>query len=112
MLEGAGNRGRQELQPAADVFARHGVITLIYDKRKVGYSLLRRDYDLLAADAVAAVALLATRGDVDPSRLGLWAQSEGGLRRAARVPSIESGQVRDNSRRDRGDASGADRLGL
>ena len=61
MLEGAGNRGRQELQPAAEVFARHGVITLIYDKRKVGYSLLQRDYGLLAADAVAAVALLATR---------------------------------------------------
>ena len=77
MLEGAGHRGRQELQPAAEVFARRGVITLIYDKRKVGYSLLRRDYDLLAADAVAAVALLATRRDVDPSRLGLWAQSEG-----------------------------------
>jgi uncharacterized protein len=77
MLEGAGNRGRQELQPAAEVFARHGVITLIYDKRKVGYSLLRRDYELLADDAVAAVALLATRRDVDPSRLGLWAQSEG-----------------------------------
>jgi hypothetical protein len=77
MLEGAGNRGRQELQPAAEVFAQHGVITLIYDKRRVGYSLLRRDYGLLAADAVAAVAVLATRGDVDPSRLGLWAQSEG-----------------------------------
>jgi hypothetical protein len=77
MLEGAGNRGRQELQPAAEVFAQHGVITLIYDKRKVGYSLLRRDYGLLAADAVAAVAVLATRRDVDPARLGLWAQSEG-----------------------------------
>jgi uncharacterized protein len=77
MLEGAGNRGREELQPAAEMFARRGVITLIYDKRTVGYSLLRRDYDLLAADAIAAVALLATRRDVDPSRLGLWAQSEG-----------------------------------
>ncbi|HET9562959.1 MAG TPA: hypothetical protein VFP27_00225, partial [Mycobacterium sp.] len=77
MLEGAGNRGRQELQPAAEVFARRGVITLIYDKRTVGYRLLQRDYGLLADDAVAAVALLATRRDVDPSRLGLWAQSEG-----------------------------------
>jgi uncharacterized protein len=77
MLEGAGHRGRQELQPAAEAFARQGVITLIYDKRRVGYSLLRRDYDLLAADAVAAVTLLAIRRDVDPSRLGLWAQSEG-----------------------------------
>ena len=77
MLEGAGNRGRQELQPGAEAFARRGVITLIYDKRSVGYSLLRRDYGLLADDAIAAVALLATRRDVDPSRLGLWAQSEG-----------------------------------
>jgi hypothetical protein len=77
MLEGAGNRGRQELQPAAQAFARRGVITLIYDKRKDGYTLLRRDYGLLAADAVAAVALLANRPDVDRSRLGLWAQSEG-----------------------------------
>jgi hypothetical protein len=77
MLEGAGNRGRQELQPAAEVFARHGIVTPIYDKRRVGYSILRRDFGLLAADAVAAVALLSTRGDVDPSRLGLWAQSEG-----------------------------------
>jgi uncharacterized protein len=77
MLEGAGNRGRQELQPGAEAFARRGVITLIYDKRKVGYSVLRRDYGLGADDAIAAVALLATRRDVDPSRLGLWAQSEG-----------------------------------
>jgi uncharacterized protein len=77
MLEGAGNRGRQELQPGAEAFARRGVIALIYDKRKVGYSLLSRDYGLLAADAIAAVALLATRSDVDASRLGLWAQSEG-----------------------------------
>ena len=77
MLEGAGNRGRQELQPAAEAFARRGVITLIYDKRTAGYSLLRRDYGVLADDAIAAVALLASRRDVDPARLGLWAQSEG-----------------------------------
>jgi hypothetical protein len=77
MLEGAGNRGRQELQPAAKAFARRGVMTLIYVKRTVGYNLLRRDYGLLADDAVAAIALLASRGDVDRSRLGLWAQSEG-----------------------------------
>jgi hypothetical protein len=77
MLEGAGNRGRQELQPAAEAFARRGVVALIYDKRTVGYSLLSRDYDLLATDAVAAVAMLATRRDIDRSRLGLWAQSEG-----------------------------------
>jgi hypothetical protein len=93
MLEGAGNRGRQELQPAAEAFARHGIVTLIYDKRRVGYSLLRRDFGLLAADAVAAVALLSTRGDVDPSRLGLWAQSEGPT--SPRSPTV--GRVRSSS---------------
>jgi len=77
MLEGAGNRGRQDLQPAAEAFARRGIVALIYDKRTVGYSLLSRDYDLLATDAIAAVAMLATRRDIDRSRLGLWAQSEG-----------------------------------
>jgi hypothetical protein len=112
MLEGAGNRGRHELQPAAEVFARRGVITLIYDKRKVGYSLLRRDYGLLAADAIAAVALLATRPDVDPSRLGLWAQSEGAYVAPLACLGVERSQVRGHSRRGRGDSSGADRLGL
>ena len=34
------------------------------------------------------------------------------LRRPARLPSVECGQVRDHSRRGRGDSSGADRLGL
>ena len=111
MLEGAGNRGRQELQPAAEAFARRGVTTLVYDKRKVGYSLLRRDYALLADDA-AAVALMATRRDVDPSRPRIVGPIGRCLRRAARLPSVECGQVRDHSRRGRGDSSGADRLGL
>ena len=35
-----------------------------------------------------------------------------GLRRPAGLPSVERGQVRDYSRRGRGDSSGADRVGL
>jgi hypothetical protein len=77
MVEGAGNRGRQELRPAAEAFARHGIVTLIYDKRTVGYSLFHRDYSVLADDALAGLRLLRSRTDVDPARLGLWAQSEG-----------------------------------
>jgi uncharacterized protein len=77
MLQGAGNRGRQELRAEAEAFARRGVVTLIYDKRTVGYSLLRRDYSVLADDALAGVRLLRARGDVDPASVGLWAQSEG-----------------------------------
>ncbi|MEU5941075.1 hypothetical protein ABZ807_18190 [Micromonospora sp. NPDC047548] len=77
MIEGAGNRGRQELRSAAETFARQGIVTLIYDKRTVGYSLLHRDYSLLADDALAGLQLLRSRADVDPARLGMWALSEG-----------------------------------
>jgi uncharacterized protein len=77
MVQGAGNRGRDELLPEAEEFARHGIVTLIYDKRTVGYSLFHRDYSVLADDALAGVRLLRSRADVDPARLGMWAQSEG-----------------------------------
>jgi uncharacterized protein len=77
MLQGAGNRGRQELRAEAEAFARRGVVTLIYDKRTEGYSLLHRDYSVLANDALAGLRLLRARGDVDPASVGLWAQSEG-----------------------------------
>jgi hypothetical protein len=77
MLEGAGNRGRAYLLPEAEAYARHGIVTLVYDKRTVGYSMLHRDYGLLADDALAGVRVLRTRADVDPARVGLWALSEG-----------------------------------
>ena len=77
MVEGAGNRGRQELRPAAEAFARHGIVTLIYDKRTAGYNLFHRDYSVLADDALAGLQLLRARADVDPARLGMWALSEG-----------------------------------
>ncbi|GAB3868369.1 alpha/beta hydrolase family protein [Dactylosporangium cerinum] len=77
MLEGAGNRGRSYLRPEAEAYARHGVVTLIYDKRTEGYSAVHRDFSLLADDALAGLRLLRDRPDVDPSHLGLWALSEG-----------------------------------
>ncbi|GAA3297478.1 alpha/beta hydrolase [Dactylosporangium vinaceum] len=77
MLEGAGNRGRDYLRTEAEVFARRGIVTLIYDKRTEGYSLLHRDYSVLADDALAGLQLLRSRPDVDPAQLGMWALSEG-----------------------------------
>ncbi|WP_214404845.1 alpha/beta hydrolase family protein [Pseudonocardia lacus] len=77
MLQGAGNRDVQELRPAAEAFARRGIVTLLYSKRTVGYSLFHRDYGVLADDALAGLQLLRSRPDVDRARLGLWAQSEG-----------------------------------
>lgn len=77
MLSGAGNTGRAELLPEAEAFARHGIVTLVYDKRTVGYSFFHRDYSVLAEDALAGLRLLRARADVDPARVGLWALSEG-----------------------------------
>ncbi|MET7420430.1 hypothetical protein [Dactylosporangium sp. NPDC005555] len=77
MLEGAGNRGRGYLRGEAEAYARHGVATLTYDKRTDGYSMLHRDFSVLADDALAGLRLLRDRPDVDPSRLGLWGLPEG-----------------------------------
>lgn len=77
MVQGAGNRGRQTLRADAEAFARRGIVTLIYGKRTVGYSLFHRDYSVLADDALAGLRLLGSRPDVDPARIGMWAASEG-----------------------------------
>ncbi|MDH6576254.1 prolyl oligopeptidase family serine peptidase [Kitasatospora sp. MAP5-34] len=77
MLPGAGPGGRTELRSAAEAYARHGVVTLIYDKRTVGYSTVHRDYSVLADDALAALHVLQARPDVDRGEVGLWGLSEG-----------------------------------
>lgn len=77
LLSGAGASGRSQLMPEAEAFARHGIVTLVYDKRTVGYSLFHRDYSELADDALAGLRLLRSRPDVDPARVGLWGLSEG-----------------------------------
>ena len=41
----------------ARAFAASGVVTLIYDKRTVGYSLTERSYEQLGEDAIAALRL-------------------------------------------------------
>ncbi|MFD4660815.1 alpha/beta hydrolase family protein [Kitasatospora sp. NPDC058444] len=77
MIPGAGPGPLAELRAAAEAYARHGVTTLIFDKRTDGYSMTHRDYGQLADDALAAVRLLRTRPEVAPDRVGLWGLSEG-----------------------------------
>jgi dienelactone hydrolase len=61
----------------AEAFARGGVVSLVYDKRTVGYSQFQRSYSALADDALAAVRVLRAQAGVDPRRVGFWGASEG-----------------------------------
>jgi hypothetical protein len=76
MVHGAGPATREELQEEAEALAMRGVMTLIYDKR-AAYSLANRDYVVLANDALGGVRVMREHPDVDPTRVGLWGQSEG-----------------------------------
>jgi len=78
IVAGSGARVRSDYLAEASAFAASGVVTLIYDKRTVGYSLTERSYAQLGDDAIAALRLLQARPDVDPVRVGLWGHSEGG----------------------------------
>ncbi|GAA1389408.1 alpha/beta hydrolase family protein [Catellatospora chokoriensis] len=77
LVHGSGAGPREELGQEAEVFARAGLVTLIYDKR-ADYTKTHRDYSALADDAVAGVRAVAALPDVDPARTGLWGLSEGG----------------------------------
>lgn len=79
----------------ADLFASHGIAALAYDKRGSGDSTgsygIVANYQLLADDLLAGVALLRDRADIDPARTGVWGGSEGGWvapLAAARSPDV------------------------
>jgi uncharacterized protein len=57
--------------------ASAGVVTLVPDKRLDTYSLRERDYVAMARDYERSVELLRDVGGVDPSRVGLYGESEG-----------------------------------
>jgi dienelactone hydrolase len=77
LVHGSGPGPRTAYQLEAATFARAGIVTLAYDKRTVGYSLFQRSYAQLADDALAAVRLLRSNPKVDPTKVGLWGESEG-----------------------------------
>jgi uncharacterized protein len=79
LVHGSGTGvSRENLRGEAEAFAAGGIVTLIYDKRAAGYSLTHRDFSQLADDALAGVALLRARPDVDAAHVGVWGRSEGG----------------------------------
>ncbi|WP_456825477.1 alpha/beta hydrolase family protein [Cellulomonas sp. P5_E12] len=91
-VHGAGT-GRYDtafLQQAHEL-AASGIVAMVPNKRLDTYTTRHRDYPLMAADYDASVALLQSREGVDPDRVGIYAESEGGWIApvmAAQDPSI------------------------
>ena len=89
MITGSGPQDRDEAllghKPflvIADHLTRHGIAVLRYDDRGVAKStgkFATATSDDFAEDALAAVAFLKTRKEVDPQKIGLVGHSEGGL---------------------------------
>lgn len=77
-VHGGGAGTRADYLDRAERMARRGVVSLVYDKRDVGYTLLQRDYRQLAADALAMVDTARAHPGVDAGQVGLWGTSEGG----------------------------------
>ena len=68
----------------ADHFAKYGIAGLVYDKRGTGESTgeFPRDaissFGDLANDALAGLAFLQSRDEIDANRIGFWGGSQGG----------------------------------
>ena len=83
LVHGWGARTRNDVgKIAADVFARHGIAALVYDKRGPGGSAgdwQQTSISDHADDALAAVRLLQGRSDINPQQVGIFTTSFGGL---------------------------------
>src|ERR1043166_2477625 len=82
LLVGSGPVARDGEWVYADHFARHGIATLVYDKRGTGSSGGDyRDESLNdeAADALAGIHYLQSRKDINARRVGLYGRSHGGI---------------------------------
>lgn len=85
MLHGSGPQDRDGyasiIAVLADELAASGRVVLVFDKRGSGGSDGdgdRAGFDILASDARAAMEYLATRPEVNPSRIGLAGSSQAG----------------------------------
>ena len=78
---GASDRRNEWARAVAELLVRRGVAVLLTDKRGSGASSgdwRTAGFDDLAADALAGVAYLRGRPEVDPTRVGLLGLSQGG----------------------------------
>jgi dipeptidyl aminopeptidase/acylaminoacyl peptidase len=83
IIQGSGtsDRTNQWARAIADELVKAGVVVLLTDKRGSGASegdWRSAGFDELAADALAGVAFLRARPEVDPERVGVVGLSQGG----------------------------------
>ena len=80
---GSGDAGRDNPRYLleAEYLARHGIASLVYDKRGYGDSTAdwhRATFEDLAGDALAAVDFLESLSEIDSSQIGLRGSSQSG----------------------------------
>ena len=97
MLQGSGPADRDAdgyFPPIRDAFLRRGIATLAFDKPGCGGSTGDwRDYALAGRtdQSLAMLDWLRAHSAIDPARVGVWGQSQGGWlvqRLAARLPDL------------------------
>ena len=82
VLQGSGGADREAEWFYADYFARHGIATLVYDKRGSGSSggdYRDEGFNDFAADALAGIHYLQSRKEINPKHVGLRGRSHGGI---------------------------------
>ena len=82
LLVGSGPVARDGEWFYADHFTRHGIATLVYDKRGTGSSggdFRDESLDDEAADALAGIHYLQSRKEINSKRVGLYGRSHGGI---------------------------------
>ena len=77
-IHGAGTGKSSEVYgDLASAMASAGITTLVPDKRLDTYTTFHRDYQAMAADYGRSLDLLRSWHGVDPTKVGLYAESEG-----------------------------------
>lgn len=77
-IHGAGTGRHTAFQQVARALASAGVVAMVPDKRLDTYSTRERNYPEMAQDYLASLEVLRARPDVDPARVGVYGESEGG----------------------------------
>lgn len=77
-IHGAGTGQYGAFRETARLLASAGIVAMVPEKNLGTYTTRSRDYPAMARDYLASVAVLRERAGVDPGRVGVYGESEGG----------------------------------